>query len=126
MLHRVFAVLAYLIGLGGACVFLAYVVGTGVGYWPRDEALAVHASYGWNYLLLCLFGVQHSGMQRRSFWLLPKHLERSVYVAASGVVLGAVMLMWQPVPGDVIWEGPLWIVSISLLATIAIVACCRW
>jgi protein-S-isoprenylcysteine O-methyltransferase Ste14 len=105
-------------------LFFAYVLGTGTGYWPREEADAEHQSYGWNYLLLCSFAIQHSCMQRRNFWRLPAPYERSLYGAASGIVLGGMTLLWRPVPGGIIWEGPLWIVAISLAAAIGTGCCC--
>jgi protein-S-isoprenylcysteine O-methyltransferase Ste14 len=97
-----------------------------MGYWPRDAEAAVHRSYEWNYMLWCLFAIQHSGMQRRTFWKLPAHVERSAYVAASGIVLAIVTILWQPLPGDVIWEGPTWIVAISVLGMVGILWCGRW
>src|SRR5262249_6362406 len=82
---------------------------------------------GW----LLLFAVQHSGMARQSFkrwWTqwIPATLERSVYVGASGIVLGALMLGWQPLPGEPLWQRPLAIIPISLLAAVGISACNAW
>jgi methanethiol S-methyltransferase len=123
---KLFAIAAYLLGFAGAGVFLAYVVGTGVGVWPRDESTASYAGYAINAGLLVAFALQHSAMQRRRFWLLPAHLERSAYVGASGLVLGALTLLWQPIPGELVWHGPLWIVAISMLAVVGVCWCSRF
>jgi len=55
----------------------------------------------WNAGLSVLFFLQHSGMVRRSLWLrlapwLPKYTHRAVYTITSGVVLTAVVFLWQP------------------------------
>jgi len=75
---------------------------------------------GW----LVLFALQHSGMARQPFkdWLtrrFPARLERSLYVAASGLVTLAQPLVWQPLPGEPLWDGPLWLVAISLAGAAA-------
>jgi methanethiol S-methyltransferase len=56
--------------------------------------------------LLLGFGLQHSIMARRSFkarlaQVLPAHLERSTYVLASSVALGALVFCWRPIAGEV-------------------------
>lgn len=126
---KLVAVTAYLIGLAGASVFFAYVLAVGVGLWPRD----LHADAWWavpiNSGLLLAFGLQHSGMARRAFkdvWtrLVPAYLERSIYVGTAGITIGALTALWQPLPGPPIWEGPLWIVAISVLAAVFLMNCC--
>jgi protein-S-isoprenylcysteine O-methyltransferase Ste14 len=121
MATKLAALTAYLIGLAGTGVFFAYVVGAGTGYWPRgvpDHGVLPWAiNLGW----LLLFALQHSGMARQSFkqWctrLIPATLQRSLYVAVSGILFAALTLLWQPLPGEPLWHGPLWIVAISLLA----------
>jgi len=128
---QVFALGAYLIGAGGAVIFFAYVFGSGTGVWPRgdpEEGLFPWLNdIGW----LLLFAIQHSGMARQSFkqWLtrwFPAALERSLYVAVSGILLAALTLGWQPLPGEPLWHGPLWTVAISLLAALGIGLCCGW
>ena len=69
---------------------------------PFSEALTV------NFCLLLLFGLQHSGMARKSFkrWLharMSRCLERSTFVLASSIALIAVLVLWQPM-GGVVWS----------------------
>jgi protein-S-isoprenylcysteine O-methyltransferase Ste14 len=84
-------------------------------------------NFGW----LFLAAGQHSGMARQSFkqWLtrwIPAALERSLYVAVSGILLAALTLGWQPLPGAPLWHGPLWIAALSLLAALGVGLCCGW
>ncbi|MBI2808102.1 MAG: isoprenylcysteine carboxylmethyltransferase family protein [Planctomycetes bacterium] len=125
MLARVFAVCAYLIGIAGAGFFFIYVIGMGTGHWPRPEESNLSGDWGHNLLLLLLFAFQHSGMARRRFKQRLGVLARSFYVAASGIVLTALVLFWQPLPGEPLWQGPTWIVGISLIAA-ALTGCCVW
>ena len=123
---KLFAVGAYLLGLAGAGVFLVYVVGTGTGLWPRDDSAATYDAFGVNFALLVIFALQHSGMQRRSFLRMPDYLERSAYVGASGLALGALTFLWRPLPGEPIWAGPIWIVGISVLGAVGVAWCSRF
>ena len=123
---KVFAVVAYLIGVAGVGLFFAYVVGTGIGVWPRDQAVNGQLSLQINFGLLMLFVVLHSGMARQSFKKRVGYLNRSVYVATSGITLGILTWFWQVRPGEPIWDGPLWIVGISVAALLAAGACSAW
>lgn len=76
---------------------------------PFGEALAV------NFGLLLLFGLQHSGMARKSFkhWLhtrMSRCLERSTYVLASSIAIIVVITLWQPM-GGVVWSVASTVVS---------------
>jgi protein-S-isoprenylcysteine O-methyltransferase Ste14 len=126
---RGFAVAAYLLALLGQVALGAYVVLSGVGIWPHGEP----AGGAWPWLVdggwLAVFALQHSGMARRRFkdWLTQRvsaQLERSVYVAAAGAVTLLQPIVWQPLPGPVLWDGPLWIVGISLAALVGVAVCC--
>ena len=122
---RIIAISAYLSGIAGLGLFFVYVIGNGTGYVSFGAgAEGVRASLnnlGW----LLLFALQHSGMARQSCkrWL-PTALERSIYVAISGIVLAGLALCWQPLPGDPIWHGPLWIEAIALSALVGAGGCC--
>lgn len=58
--------------------------------------------------LLAAFGLQHSIMARPGFkrtWtrIIPKPMERSTFVLAASLLLGATVYFWQPL-GGVIWQ----------------------
>jgi len=84
---------------------------------PVQDALLI------DILLLCAFGIQHSGMARPFFkqWLtkwIPAAAERSVYVLASSLGLIALMKYWSPIGGSV-WniQGPFgWVAAYALFA----------
>lgn len=125
---RLFAVAAYLLGVAGVAALGAYVVLSGLGHWPRGApaagALPWLVNVGW----LALFALQHSGMARRHFkdWMtrwVPACLERSVYVAVSGLVTLAQPLIWQPLPGDNLWDEPGWLVGIGLAGVVGVAIC---
>jgi protein-S-isoprenylcysteine O-methyltransferase Ste14 len=55
----------------------------------------------WDGFLSILFFIQHSAMIRKSFRdrlapIIPRHYHPSTYAIASGIVLTAVILLWQP------------------------------
>lgn len=58
--------------------------------------------------LLTAFALQHSIMARPAFkrlWtkIIPQQIERSTFVLASSLLLGAIIHLWQPL-GGVIWQ----------------------
>lgn len=109
---------AFLFGLLAYASFgasLAYLV----GFLTNFAALPVTVDRGaagpaWlavtvDVLLIALFGIQHSTMARPSFkerWtrIVPRSIERSVYVLISSAVTLLLCLVWRPVPG-VIWAA---------------------
>ncbi len=69
---------------------------------PLGEALAVNLG------LIALFGIQHSVMARPTFkrrWthVVPKAIERAVFVLFASIVLSALMWQWRPLP-QVLWS----------------------
>ena len=69
---------------------------------PLDLGLSPHQALAWDALLSGLFFAQHSGMVRQRTrralrrWL-PEAYDGAVYTIASGLVLLAVVGLWQPV-----------------------------
>jgi protein-S-isoprenylcysteine O-methyltransferase Ste14 len=95
----------------------AYAVGTGALFWVILAAggLAPHglsalqvshpvAAVAINILLVFAFAVQHTIMARKWFKeavsrVIPQPIERSTYVLAAGLAMGALVYYWQTVPG---------------------------
>ncbi len=98
-----FVTLLFLIGWVGAFDFMPLTVNKGVEG-PMGTALIVDLG------LIALFGVQHSVMARPGFkegWtkIVPAPIERSCYLLATVLVLGALFHFWHPI------EGSLWSVT---------------
>jgi protein-S-isoprenylcysteine O-methyltransferase Ste14 len=115
---KTLALLSYAVALAGTGLFGVWVLRLGLaGPGPASTCAAP-----WPGLidlgLLVLFGVQHSGMARERFkrWLWPSgaRLERSVYAAASGLLLALLVLCWQPLGEVVFWRLPAPFVLLSL------------
>ena len=78
---------------------------------PALPAIAIDAA------LLLAFAVQHmvmarDGFKRRLVRLIPAPAERSTFVLAASLLLGAVFGWWQPVPAVVWHVGPPWSAAI--------------
>lgn len=99
----------YLAGLAAFLYFAWFVEGLGA---PKSIDVGPAAPF-WTAValdvaLLLLFGVVHSVMARPGFkawWtrVIPSSVERSVYVAQAGLLLGLLCWQWLPVPA-VIWR----------------------
>jgi protein-S-isoprenylcysteine O-methyltransferase Ste14 len=80
-----------------------------------SPALALAVDIG----LLLLFGLQHSVMARPGFkaaWtrIVPKEMERSVYVLIASAVLALLMWQWRPIPSPVLWHADaVWSIAIA-------------
>lgn len=97
-----FATFLYLIAFVGDLPWVPITVDRGGPIGPIGLALLVDAA------LIALFGLQHSVMARPGFksaWtrIVPKPIERSVYVVAASLALILLFLFWRPVPG-VVWS----------------------
>jgi len=101
--YRAYAVLAAtgLLGLGSLTLFAVFL-------WEPfelvDLGLEGTTLLGWDAILCLAFCLQHSGMIRRSFRrrtarFVPSHHQGAVYTIASGIVLTAVVVLWQGSPG---------------------------
>ena len=93
-------VLVLAVATGGASLLLfgVFLVGRAPGF--VRLGLADPAALGWDAGLSFLFFVQHSGMIRRTFRIrlesiAPSSFAPAVYSIASGLALGAVVLLWQ-------------------------------
>ena len=95
----------------------AYTIGAGALFWVLFAAggLAPHGltslqsgnplvAIAINVLLVVAFAVQHTIMARAWFKaavkkVIPQPIERSTYVLAAGVAMGALVYYWQTIPG---------------------------
>jgi methanethiol S-methyltransferase len=120
-----FAALCYLVALAGCAAFGVFVLMQGLGNWPTAPRFAAPSPWLVNVAWLVLFAAQHSGMARDKFkrvWtgVVPPPLERSVYAAVSGLLLLALPLVWQPLPGAPLWELPRALVAVPLAAALGL------
>jgi methanethiol S-methyltransferase len=110
LLYLAFSVVSYAIFFATFLYLIAFV---GNIYGPRtvDSGGGGNgdlASWLVNIALIALFGIQHSVMARQGFkaaWtrVVPKPIERSVYVLMASVALWVLFHFWQPIAGD-IWR----------------------
>lgn len=97
-----FATFLYLIGFVGNFPWMPATVDRG----GDSGSLALAAIV--DLALIALFGLQHSVMARSGFkraWtrIVPKPLERSVYVVAASLALILLFAMWRPIPA-MVWS----------------------
>jgi protein-S-isoprenylcysteine O-methyltransferase Ste14 len=93
--------LMFFIGWVGAFDFMPLTVDTG-----REAAPAMAIAI--DLALIALFGIQHSVMARPGFkqgWtrIVPQPIERSTYLLATVLVLGALVHFWHPLDGS-LWS----------------------
>jgi protein-S-isoprenylcysteine O-methyltransferase Ste14 len=97
-----FATFLYLIAFVGNLPWVPATVDRGGDIGPLGLAAIV------NLALIALFGLQHSVMARSGFkraWtrIVPKPIERSVYVLAASLALVLLFAMWRPIPA-IVWS----------------------
>jgi protein-S-isoprenylcysteine O-methyltransferase Ste14 len=106
-----FATFLYLIGFVGGFAMIPKTVDA------PPSAVTAGAAAVLDIALVALFGLQHSIMARQGFkraWtkIVPRHLERSVFVLIASIVLMVMFRFWQPITGIV------WSVENSMAASI--------
>lgn len=114
-----FGLVSYLIGVAGLglLILLTYRLRPlGVGPVALDGTAAILFNIG----LVLLFAVPHAVMARAGFkqaWtrVVPEPAERACYVLQSGVLMGALVWLWQPLP-RVLWSVELPALRIGLWA----------
>lgn len=107
-LYVVFAAIAYAIFFANFLYLIAFVgnfivprtIDQGGSETSASIALVI------NFAFMVLFGVQHSAMARQSFkaaWtkVVPKPVERAVYVLVASAMLCILYYFWRPISGDV-------------------------
>ena len=97
-----FAAFLYLIGFVGDFAMFPTTVDHPPSSIPAGAAVATDIA------LIALFGIQHSVMARQGFkraWtrIVPRPIERSIYVLLTSVALMVMYLFWQPI-GAVVWS----------------------
>lgn len=106
--YLLFAIAAYFVFFATFLYLIAFVgnllvpltIDSGGAQTSVTTALAI------NIALVALFGVQHSIMARQEFkaaWtkIVPKPIERAVYVLTASVALCTLYYFWHPLAGDV-------------------------
>jgi methanethiol S-methyltransferase len=119
------ALLCYLAAQAGSAALLVWIFYQGLGYALPMATLPPPWPWLIDSGLLLLFGLQHSGMARAGFkrvWtrILPGRLERSVYAAASGLVVIGMLLFWQSLGDAILWRLPAWVIVVPLLACLGV------
>lgn len=104
-----FAILCYAIFFATFLYLIGFVAGFAMI--PRTvdsplSSMSVGGAVITDIALIALFGVQHSVMARAGFkraWtkVVPRHLERSVYVLITSIVLIVLFEFWQPLAASV-------------------------
>lgn len=100
------SLLAYTVGVTGLVALIAksfhlIPIDLGVKFTSTNGGALVV-----NVALVALFGVQHAVMARpwfKRWWTqrVPEEIERSIFVALAGVLMLAIVGLWQPLVGEV-------------------------
>lgn len=101
-LYFCFSILCYLIGVGsmaGFFYFVQFVADRNIVPFNWNAVL-------WNCLLFLIFPLQHSLLARPVIkGMLPPKLERSLYVATSGIAMWIILFEWNRI-GPMLYEVP--------------------
>ena len=109
ILPLAYAVVAYLIGVGGLAYMILWMAGLAPGAFGSPLSASAVGAFVGDVCLLMLWSVQHSVMARARFKdgltkIIPAAAERSTYVLMSGAVLFVMVAFWSPMP-QVIWNA---------------------
>ena len=104
-----YGVVSYGIGVSALVAWILIMLGV-VEFPALGMRLTVAAATFFNLALMVAFGLQHSIMARPKFkkkWtkLIPPAVERATFVLATGLVLGPVLALWQPM-SNTVWNVP--------------------
>ncbi len=99
-----YAFFAY--GVGSVALFWFFFAAIGIAPYSLSafKADSLFTALAVNTFLVLLFALQHTIMARKSFkqkWtqIIPKHLERSSFVLAAGILMTVMLWYWQTLPG---------------------------
>jgi len=114
VLCYVLSLVAFVYGIGFIAGFMTPTMLDGAPVRSLGTALMVDVA------LLAGFALQHSIMARPGFkqwWtgIVPQAAERSTYVLASAIALGALFVFWQPI-GGVVWRAPAGAIRSAVIA----------
>lgn len=104
MLVVLFALSGYVIGLANIAYIVGFLADYGVPKGISDGQVGnVWLAVAGNFLLVLAFGAHHSLTARSSFkrwWtmIVPKSLERTVYLYMTAAVTYLLVVFWQPIP----------------------------
>lgn len=103
----VYGVVSYGAGVAALVAWIASMLGV-LPFTGGPLELSGNAAVALNVALMLGFALQHSIMARPKFkerWtkLIPPAAERSTFVLATGLVLGPLVYLWQPMPAT-IWD----------------------
>jgi protein-S-isoprenylcysteine O-methyltransferase Ste14 len=115
----VYGVSSYAVGVAALVAWILYMLGV-FEFAGAGIHLAAGAAVLFNLGMMVAFGLQHSIMARPAFkkkWtkLVPHAVERSTFVLATGLILGPMLLLWQPMP-TTIWHVSIPVVQTTLVA----------
>jgi protein-S-isoprenylcysteine O-methyltransferase Ste14 len=114
-----YGVVSYAIGVSALVGWIVIMLGL-VEFPGLGMELSVASATAFNLMLMVAFGLQHSIMARPAFkkkWtkLIPPAVERATFVLATGLVLGPVLVLWQPM-SDTVWTVNMPILRTGLIA----------